>query len=174
MDKLGAGARMDTEVECSWCDYVCVFIMCVCAVYQGVCLCVCVCVCVCKREGERVFGPRGGGGRDRLACKDTCCLASSSIDGPTRGWPCGKKICRCLWTFKLGSTLNLEHLKMKNTAILAVVGSVLLFVAVDAACVSPMVSDCHAHARYVPGDCCGCLQRAEARRGAWRPRFFRA
>jgi hypothetical protein len=87
---------------------------------------------------------------------------------------CGKKKCRCLWTFKLGSTLNLEHLKMKNAAILAVVGSVLLFVAVDAACVSPMVSYCHAPARDVPGDCCGCLQRAEARRGAWRPRFFRA
>jgi hypothetical protein len=47
-----------------------------------------------------------------------------------------------LWTL-----IKWEHLKsrergvnMKNSAILAVVGSVMLFVAVDAACVSHMVS----------------------------------
>ena len=47
-----------------------------------------------------------------------------------------------MWTL-----IKWEHLKsrergvnMKNSAILAVVGSVMLFVAVDAACVSHMVS----------------------------------
>jgi len=46
-------------------SYVCLYYACVCCVS----MCVCVCLCVCKREREKVFGPMGGGGRDRLACK---------------------------------------------------------------------------------------------------------